>query len=134
MMRFLGWYQLLDVHHVQMGWSHSIQKTECFVHTVFKVIVDPFTVLNRELIQYILDLIVAIPLNLYVANIVDLILQCCSKCLYRCWLEMNNHSNCKTKEVCMAAVPQKVVQRDYRLQLLRRAMQRRMMTKSLKIW
>ena len=62
--RVLDLFLAEDVHE---------EKTECFVHTVYKVILDPFSVLNRELIQYILALIVAIPRNGYDPNIVDLI-------------------------------------------------------------
>ena len=117
-MYFLGWYQYLDTMDMNMLWSHSIEKTESFVSTVYKVVIDIFGSLSWDLVGHVLDLIIDIPLNIYNNHIIELISSFCYKCLQRAQIQ-----NTTTNQSNTMAVPQKVAEWHCGLTLLWRAMQ-----------
>ena len=116
-MHFLGWYQYLDTRDINMIWSHSIEKTESFVSTVYKVIIDIFSALSWDLVEHVLDLIIDIPLNIYNHPIIELISSFCYKCLYQAQIS-NTQQSSNT-----ITVPQKIAEWHCGLKLLWRAMQ-----------
>ncbi len=104
-MYFLGWYNLLDTRYINTLWSHcTIYKSQSFVNTVYKVIIDLFASLTWELVEYLLDLIINIPLKQYNTNFIQLISSFCTKCLYRSSLS-SSHSN-----TANTAIPQKLAE------------------------
>ena len=112
MMHFLGWYNLLDTKYINMLWSHcTIYKSQSFVNTVYKVIIDLFPSLTWDLVEYLLDLIIDIPLTQYNQSVIGLISNFCTKCLYRSSLSSSNK-----------VIPQKIAEWHCGLKLLWRAM------------